>query len=309
MRVSRLLSLPALLVLAGCALGPRLDLSELAGDGPVELTGVSHHPQPEFHCGPASLLSVLEAGGVDPGFEAVAERIYVPGLKGSLQTEITAASRHFGRIPYVLPPRPEAVLDELYAGRPVLILQNLGVPTRPRWHYAVVVGADPGENRFVLRSGNEPRLETHARTWLRRWDWAGRWAIVLLAPGELPAAPDRDRLVRAVTDFETTQGLPAARPAWSAVLDALPDEPLAWLGLGNAAWAESDWSAAEHAYRALLQRRPDYLPGRLNLALALERQDRTCEGAEILAGHGPGPDHALAERFEQILAQLVESCG
>lgn len=313
MNVRKLPLLLATLALSGCALGPRLDLPELTGAGPVELTPVElthvpFHPQPEFHCGPSSLLSVLEASGVEPGFEAVAERIYLPELKGSLQTEVTAASRHFGRIPYLLPPRPEAVLDELYAGRPVLILQNLGVPSRPRWHYAVVVGADPGKNRFILRSGNESRLETRARAWLRQWDWAGRWAVVLLAPGELPAAPDRDRLVRAVTDFETTQGAAAARPAWSAVLDALPDEPLAWLGLGNAAWAESDWAGAERAYRALLERRPDYLPGRLNLALTLERQGRACEGMEILAGREPGADSPLAERFARATAELSESC-
>lgn len=296
-------------VLAGCALGPRLHLSEVAGGaGPVELAGVPFHSQSDFHCGPASLLTVLEAGGVEPGFGAVAERVYLPGLEGSLQTEMTATSRHFGRIPYTLPPRPEAVVEELRTGRPVLILQNLGVPTRPVWHYAVVIGVDPGRNRFILRSGNEPRLETRARTWFRQWDWAGRWAIVLLAPGELPAALDRDRLVRAIADFESTQGALAARPAWASMLDALPDEPLAWLGLGNAAWESADWAGAEFAYKELLARHPNHLPGRLNLALVLERQDRACDAMEVLAGRDPGDEHPLAERFARTRAELGENC-
>lgn len=308
MNGSPLLLLTAVLAVSGCALGPRLELSDLPGDGAVELTDVPFHPQPAYHCGPASLLSVLQASGLDPGFEAVAERIYVPGLEGSLQAEITAASRFFGRIPYALPPQPEAVLRELHAGRPVLILQNLGIPGRPYWHYAVVVGADPHANHFILRSGDTSRLQTRARTWLRQWDWAGRWALVLLAPGELPAAPDRDRLVRAITDFEAVQGAAAARPAWTAMLAESPDEPLAWLGLGNAAWAESDWTGAEQAYRRLLERHPDYLPARLNLAGALQRQGRACEGLALLADQQPEHDHPLLQRLRDTRAELAARC-
>ena len=102
-----------------------------------------------------------------------------------------AAARGLGRIAYRLAPEPAAVLEEVRSGRPVLVLLNLGVPSSPIWHYAVVVGFDPARNRIVLRSGNIARSIQKAPAWLRRWDWGGRWAVVVLRPGEWPATPRR----------------------------------------------------------------------------------------------------------------------
>ena len=71
--------------------------------------------------------------------ELVAQ-IYLPERKGSLQPEIIAAVRRYDRVPYRIEPALPALLAELRAGRPVLILQNLGLRSLPRWHYAVVIG-------------------------------------------------------------------------------------------------------------------------------------------------------------------------
>lgn len=305
----RAVALALLLASSGCSLNPPLRLAEGTGAvAPVELAGVPFHPQEAHHCGPASLLTLLEASGVATGYDAVVDRVYVPGLEGSLQVEMLAAARGFGRIAYPLPPRPEAVLAEVTAGRPVLLLLNLGLPSRPVWHYAVVVGFDPGRNRVVLRSGRTARSVQRAPSWLRRWDWAGRWGMVLLRPGDWPARPDRERLLDALAAFEDGAEPADATRAWRAAVERWPDAPIAWLGVGNAAFHAGDHAAAAVAYRRVLALEPKHLPARLNLALSLGEEGHPCAGLEAL-GASPEPEHPLHATFRELETRLAEDCG
>jgi len=294
---------------SGCTINPPLNLAEVAaGVEPVELVDVSFHPQEAHHCGPASLLTVLEASGVTTDYETVVERVYVPGLEGSLQVEMLAAARAFGRVAYTLPPEPAALLAEVEAGRPVLVLLNLGLPKAPVWHYAVVVGFDPKRNRIHLHSGREPRSQQRARSWLRRWEWAGRWSMLLLRPGEWPASPERERLLGALAAFEDTGDPAAAERAWRNAADRWPEEVLVWLGVGNTAHLRGDQQAAVQAFRRALVIDPEHLPARLNLALTLAEDGRPCEGLEIL-GLAPPADHPLWSAFAENEARLRGECA
>jgi hypothetical protein len=53
---------------------------------------------------------------------------------------IGAARRH-GRLAYLIT-GPDSMFEEVAAGHPVIVLQNLGLSWYPVWHYAVVVGYD-----------------------------------------------------------------------------------------------------------------------------------------------------------------------
>ena len=64
---------------------------------------------------------------------------------------LIGASRRFGRIPYIIDPRLDALVAELRQGRPVLVLQNYGVESLPVYHYSVVIGVRPDET-VILRS-------------------------------------------------------------------------------------------------------------------------------------------------------------
>ena len=275
---------------------------------PVELAEVPFHPQEAHHCGPASLLSQLEASGVAADYDAVVDKVYVPGLEGSLQVEMLAAARSFGRVAYTLPSEPEAVLAEIDAGRPVLVLLNLRLPKAPVWHYALVVGFDPDHNRIVLHSGREAWSRQRAPAWLRRWDWAGRWAMVLLSPGEWPAAADRDRLLGALAAFEEGATPEAAERAWAGAVEHWPEEPIAWLGVGNVAYRQGEWAEAAEAFGRALAIDPEHLPARLNLALSLAESGRLCDG-HLALGSPPPPDHPLNGTFVELEARLRQECA
>ena len=112
-------------------------------------------PQTEYQCGPAALATLLAHLGADVVADDLVSEVYVAGLKGSLQPELLGATRRHGFVPYVISPEPSAIVSELASGRPVLVLQNLGLERAPVWHYAVVVGVDGDE--VILRSGAQER--------------------------------------------------------------------------------------------------------------------------------------------------------
>jgi tetratricopeptide (TPR) repeat protein len=233
-----------LLLLSACA-GPET-LRLRAETQAVELSSVPFHPQDAYQCGPAAVATVLGAAGIAVDADALVPEIYVPARQGSLQPEIVAAIRRRGRVPYLLAPQIDAALKELHAGRPLLVLQNLGTRALPVWHYAVVVGFDPASRRFVLRSGRERRLQMPARRFLESWDRGGRWMLALA--GGASASADAPGWLRAVAPFESLGALDAAISGYRAATRRWPAAPLAWAALGNGYAAQADWIAAAAAY-------------------------------------------------------------
>lgn len=265
------------LSLPGCSINPPVELSQVAQKGSVELSAVPFFPQTEYECGPAALAGVLGAAGVDTTPALLSPQVYLPERQGSLQLELVAATRRAGRIPYRLDGTPQALLVELEAGRPVLVLQNLRTRDFPVWHYAVLVGFDTGANRVYLNSASQQRMAVDAREFLRTWDWAGRWAMVALRPGELPAGAQPARFIEALLDFEAVAGPVPALPGWESARERWPQEPLPYLALGNQAYAVGDLRSAAQFYRRGLRYRA--LDGALTNNLASVLGEMGCPRA------------------------------
>ena len=197
-RFVRVAVILSLVLIAGCAAtGPVLSASGQGGiPTRVDLDQTPFFPQVEYQCGPSALATVLSASGLSVAPADLVPQVYLPGRQGSLQPELLASARRRDRLPYELPPTSDAIVSQLAAGFPVLVLQKLGAGPWPGWHYAVVIGYDVETQVFLLRSGTEPRLEMPAARFLATWDRADRWAIVVLKPGQMPGAPRRRPLRR-----------------------------------------------------------------------------------------------------------------
>jgi len=253
--------------LAGCAAFPHLKLKEIAsGKSKRILPSVPFFAQTRYQCGPAALAGLLGATGLEISPETLTPQVFLPKRRGSLQIELLAAARRAGRVAYVIASEPQALVAEIEAGRPVLVLQNLRTQLFPIWHYSVLVGFDPDANRMYLNSGTRKELKMGARSFLRTWNWAGRWAMVALRPGELPATGDPQRYAQAVASFQQVAGSEAALPAWQAAVRQWPRDSRAYLALGNIAYDNKDLAAAVHNYRRGLALNP-HEPG-LNNNLA-----------------------------------------
>lgn len=264
-----LLLLSALL-LGGCAHRVPLAEAGIAGLAPrAELTDTPFFPQARYQCGPAALATMLNVRGVAITPDALVPQVYLPAREGSLQAEIVAATRRQGLLAVTVEPALDALLAEVAAGHPVLVLQNLGLDWLPRWHYAVVVGYDLAEQALILRSGTEARRITQFGVFMRTWDRSRRWGLVVLAPGTLPARAAPIRYLDAVSGLESVGRLDAARAGYRAASERWPGEAVAWLGLGNVDYAEGRHAEAEAAFRRAIDARPDDFAAWNNLAHAL----------------------------------------
>ena len=254
------------MLLCGCATrGPLLESPARV----VELESTPFFPQSRHECGPAALATVLGASQVPVKPEDLEKRIYLPGRRGSLQIEMQAAPRAYGRLSYRIASELSAIVHEVDAGRPVLVLHNYGLPFWPRWHYAVVVGYDGARDRINMRSGTTRRQVLSAANFMRAWDNGGRWALVMLRPGELPTTPDRRRYLESVAAFE---GVASAQDAWrsfDAAARQWPDDPVALIGRGTASYRSGTLGTAIEDYRAALSIDAGLSGARNNLAVAL----------------------------------------
>jgi tetratricopeptide (TPR) repeat protein len=249
--------LGSLILLSGCAGNVGGMVAELDGrQTSIELEHVPFHSQVTDQCGPAALATILNDSGISVSPEELKSRVYIPERQGSLQLELIAATRNFGRIPYQVDPSLNALISELESGRPVLVFQNLGVTLVPAWHYAVVVGYLANEQKFVLRSGDQERLLMEAKSFTRSWKRGYFWAVVALNPGELPTSADADRYLRSVAATESTGKLEDTIPAYRVAAARWPESSLAWLGLGNALYFKGELVEAANAYRKVLQIEP-----------------------------------------------------
>lgn len=270
------------LCLAGCATLPRPDYG--AGLTPplpsrVEWGEVAFFPQEEYQCGPAALATVLDSAGVKRLPQQLVDEVYLPQRQGSLQPEMLGAARRAGVLPYRLEAQPNALLREVAAGHPVVVLQNLRFDILPQWHYAVVVGYDLAQGVIVLRSGREKRLVMPIEDFDRSWAKSDRWAFVALPPGRLPVTAREPDFVAAAADLERVS--PAhARSAYQAALGAWPRNLFARIAMGNAAYRQHQLDLAEAEYRQATVDHPHAADAWNNLAQILYETKRLAQARE-----------------------------
>ena len=263
---------------AACATAPDGSARQAALDIParIELTDVPFFAQLEYQCGPASLAMTLAESGVAVRPEKLVGEGYAPAKQGSPPIGMISGARRNGRLAY-----PIATLDgllrEVAAGHPAIVLQRLGIPLAGRWHFAVVIGYDLESDQLILRSGVERRKTMSLTAFVRSWAPGGRWALLVLAPSDLPATARKREFLSAVLGLERTKQWRWAIEGYRSALARWPDSRGALMGLGNSHYALGDLDRAERAFRQATRGHPDFAPAFNNLAYVLAKAGRRHE--------------------------------
>lgn len=262
-----------LLASTGCARHVRI-----AEDLPVaaEVSSAAFFPQLEHQCGPAALATLLSVTAVAAPPAQLTSEVYLPEREGSLQTELIAAIRRRGLLPVPVADLVD-LLREIADGRPVLVLQNLGLDWLPRWHYAVAVGYDKSTGEIILRSGDRPRHRLPFGLFDRTWVRSRRWALVALPPGTFGASTSPEAYAQALAAVERSWPVDTILTASATALKRWPDSVLLHFLRGNALYALGRDPEALDSYDAALALDPQWAPAYNNRALVLNRLGRAAE--------------------------------
>ncbi len=239
---------------------------------PVLLRQVPFYPQELYQCGPAALATLLGASGVQVTPEQLVPLVYVPEREGSFQVEMVATTRSHGRLAYRIAPTLEALLSEVAAGHPVLVLQNLALDIYPRWHFAIVKGFDMERRKLILNSGLYEDYETSIAVFERTWARADHWGVLALRPGSMPAKPEATQYFSALAAIEQDIEPALVNRAYVSGLQAWPTDRNLLMGYGNRLYAEKYAAAAAIQFGKVVELYPDYAPAHNNLANVLFEQ-------------------------------------
>jgi tetratricopeptide (TPR) repeat protein len=273
----------------------------------VELAAVPFFPQgDEYQCGPAALATVLSHSGLSITPDPLVNQVYVPARKGSLQIEMLAAPRRYGRVSYQLAPSYADLLREVAAGNPVVVLQDVG-PMFTRWHYAVVNGFDYPSGTVLLRSGRIARQEMPFTYFERTWIKSGYWAMVATPPDRVPVTATEDGWMAAVLAMARVDQGEAATKAYAAALKRWPGNLPATIGLANQHHARGDFAKAAAVLREARKRHPQSVIVMNNLAQTLSDQGRHAEAlAQIDKAADPASPFAAEVRStRQMILQRM----
>lgn len=271
------------LLLSGCATPQMTSLERWPADLPetAQINQVPFYPQDDYQCGPAALAMASGAAGLRLKPEELVDQVYIPGRKGSLQLEMLATGRRHGLLTYVIKPNMEALLREVAAGNPVIVLQNLSLSFAPVWHYAVVIGFDRAANTLTLHSGLTERMEMSLFTFERTWARGEHWAMLTLPPTRLPATAEPESVAASAAALERTAPR-AAQATYAIALKVWPTHRTLWLGAGNTAYTLGQLDAALQAYQKLVSLHPEFADAWNNLAQALLDQGKVREASAAI---------------------------
>jgi tetratricopeptide (TPR) repeat protein len=234
------------LLAAGCA-AEQAETAGPSGRLPAAMAaGVPFHPQKGFRCGPAAMAAMLEWTGIAVTPADLEGRFYGEAPDPRARLEETA--RTYGRLAYPVS-GTEQMLNELAAGHPVLMLENLGVASQPLWNCAVAVGYRDNGATLLINGGAQPARPRPRRTVERLWAETEEWGMVVLRPGDLPATATAAGMVNAARDLAQAGRTWEAVLTYDATLSQWPRDAEALMGLGAGLYALGDVRGAADAYR------------------------------------------------------------
>ena len=299
-----LFAIASLLLLTGCAATPQLsDNTKAQLPSQSYVTGVPFYSQRDYQCGPAALAMVLGASGQSVSVDTLIPQVFLPDREGSVQPEMMATVRRHQRISYPLNGGFDALLTEVDAGHPVLVLQNLSLPILPMWHYAVVIGYDQSRGQLLLHSGEQSRQVTAMNRFDATWARSDRWAMVVLPAGQLPLGISAQAAADSISAFESATDAHSALPAWKAVVERWPEYALGWFALGNALHADGQPTAAADAFSQATQADSTLAAAWLNLGLTQQGLGNT-QAARVSLQQAAALSGKWQPQAKQALAEL-----
>ncbi len=222
--------------------------------------------QEEKQCGPAALAMVLQYHGVNKTPESLSNELFQKDLGGSFRSDILTSARREGMMVMEIHDLSQA-LEEISAGNPVLVFQNVGFEMAPQYHFSVLTGYDLKGPDVVLNAGKAKEESWDMRVFERSWVLGGKWGAVILPPEKLSQSLSELAHVEAASLLEASGKNEEARKAYEAILSKWPQSHLGLIGAANVAYGKNNLKQASSFLTRATQADPKSAVAWHNLAL------------------------------------------
>lgn len=292
------------IALSSCSLLPMGPMPQTPGEPDrAMVSGVPFFAQDELQCGPAALAMALNWSGIAVQPADLSPEVYSPGLKGSLQSSLIGSARRHGRVAYPIT-GSEALLAEVSAGHPVIVLVNLSFFWYPKWHYAVVIGYDQQQGEVILHSGLTAREVLSSRVFMNLWRRGEYWGMLVLPPDRLPVTGEEVAWLDAVSGLEKAGQRQAAAIGYATALQRWAMSFTAWMGLGNSRYSLHDLEGSAEAFHQATLLEPENGMAFNNLAHVLAEQGKLQE-ALTAAQRAVALGGSSLDTFRQTLEEIM----
>jgi hypothetical protein len=224
-RALRFLPFAVLCLLSACSGGPQLLPETARLPERVELVDVPFFQLSDAQGGPSALAALLNHQRVITSPGLVGERMQQLAKGQSVQAGLEVVARSYDLLVYPLPGNLDALMQQVSAGHPVLVMQDR-LFGGPGSQFAVLVGYDQRERILILRSGNSRRWHTSFASFDDAWGEAGRWAVLIQPTNQLPAQSIERVWLQAARDLQAQGQTQAAQRALRTARKVWPDAVL-----------------------------------------------------------------------------------
>ncbi len=234
---------------------------------PMEISNVPFINQTVGQCGPATLTMAMNHIGQDVSVDEIAQQIYTPGMKGTLQTDMITGARRHG-LTAVPIDNLESLLREVSAGNPVIVFENLALSWWPQWHYALVFGYDLNNEVIIMHSGSEQNKKWDIRKFERSWKLGDYWGLVVLPNDKLSATGSELAHANAAVGLEQVGKKSEAFTAYKTMLTKWPTSLTALIGLGNLEFEKKNFKQSVRYLKIAAKEHPSSDSAKHNLSVA-----------------------------------------
>jgi hypothetical protein len=187
------LPLTLALIATGCASAPPVRLSaEETANKPIAIkNNIPFIEQTTALCGPTALYMATKNLRPELALDQITALTFSPQAKGTYKQDLLAGARRLGFAPYPVDSLG-GMIAEVAQGTPVIIFHQTDFLWQNYWHFSVLAGYDLDDQAFLVHIGKQAFHEMSFAKIQKTWNEGGRWAYVILAPGNLPVSATFD---------------------------------------------------------------------------------------------------------------------
>ncbi|MCM8778236.1 MAG: PA2778 family cysteine peptidase [Candidatus Omnitrophica bacterium] len=293
--------------LTGCkTLTPRLQEKPLSPEVRI-IAGVPFYKQRGNTCGPAALASLLGYWGVQFDYSKLIKELYIPGLGGALDFEISFYPRRFNLWSKYSQENLDYLKMRIKENIPLIVLQK-ELPLKGGYHYLVIFGFDDKNKKILVHTGRKARVWLKYESFMKKWKEADFGTITICPPEKVNWELRPEEYIYLGYLLEKIGELLKAEEYYRKTIQNFPQAKLAYFNLGNVYFKRKEFLKAEEFYKKAIALDESFADAYNNLAYLYLTTGKNLKEAKELMERAISLD-PRNENYWDTLNQIKKEVG